>query len=102
MGKTLTAAIVSVCWVALVSAQAKKQEDHPKIVMGLANEGWTLEFDAPGYKIDVSGLQPDGRDYFLATNPSTNVTISVYLERVSGKQPRMGAKTTESNGCHRT
>ena len=77
---------------ALASAQAKKQENNLKIVTGLPNEGWTLVFDAPGYKIDASGLQPDGRDYFLATNPSTNVTISVYLEKVSGKATEDGCK----------
>jgi hypothetical protein len=79
-------------WGALGAAQVKQQADRPRIVMWLPNKGWTLVFDAPGYKIGVDGLQPDGRNYFLAANKSTEVTISVYLEKVLGKATADGCK----------
>jgi hypothetical protein len=56
----------------------------PKVSITLANEPWVLAFEAKDFAVKNNELQPDGRAYLLAENQKTNVTLSVYLERVAG------------------
>jgi hypothetical protein len=61
----------------------------------LAKEPWALAFDAMGFAIQKNELQPDGRAYLLAENKETNVTLSVYLEHVSGSATEAGCDKTQ-------
>ena len=56
----------------------------PKLEVTMANEAWTLAFDAKDFSVKANGPQPDGRVYLLAQNDKIMVTLSVYLERVQG------------------
>ena len=63
---------------------AQQPKNVPKVSITLANEPWILAFDAKDFAVKNNELQPDGRAYLLAENQKTSVTLSVYLERVSG------------------
>lgn len=86
-------ALLSCCAVA--TAQVKPQADNSKMEIALPSESWTLVFDAPGFKVSTNGLQPDGRAYLMAENKSTGVTLSAYLERVSGGATVDGCKENQ-------
>ena len=66
----------------LVWAQGPK--GAPKVGITLASEPWILAFDAKDFAVKTNELQPDGRAYLIAENQKTDVTLSVYLEKVSG------------------
>ncbi len=59
----------------------------------LPGKPWVMEMDAPGFTIRANEIQKDGRRYFVAENPETNVILSVYLEE--GKAP------ATAEGCKR-
>jgi len=63
---------------------AQQPKSVPKLAITMASEPWILAFDAKDFAVQKSELQPDGRAYLLAENQKTNLTLSVYLERVSG------------------
>src|SRR5882757_455364 len=64
--------------------RAQEPKAGPKLAISFSNEPWILAFDAKDFAVDKNELQPDGRAYLLAENRKTNVTLSVYLERVPG------------------
>ena len=68
---------------------AQEPKGVPKVGITLASEPWILVFDAKDFDVKSNELQPDGRAYLLAENQKTNVTLSVYLERVSGAATEM-------------
>ena len=68
-----------------------------KMEIGFPGEPWTLVFDAEGFKTNINGLQQDGRAYLEATNQSTYVTLSVYLQKVHGKATAEGCKKNQKN-----
>jgi hypothetical protein len=90
MRKALIGALGLLCWSALATSQVKPREDDPKIVVGFPDENWTLVFDAPGLKVSINGVQPDGRVYLAGDNKSTGVTLSLYLEKASNKATAAG------------
>jgi hypothetical protein len=63
---------------------AQQPKTVPKLSITLASEPWILAFEAKDFAVDKNELQPDGRAYLLAENQKTNITLSVYLEKVSG------------------
>ena len=63
---------------------AQQPKSAPKLAVTLASEPWILAFGAKDFAVQKNELQPDGRAYLLAENQKTNVTLSVYLEKVSG------------------
>jgi tetratricopeptide (TPR) repeat protein len=84
--KTLAAgfALLWACNVAL--AQAPQQPPTAaQIGVGFPGQPWTLVFDVDGFKTEFNGVQPDGRAYLEAKNSSTEVILSVLLQKVSGK-----------------
>lgn len=78
----------------LASAQAP-QNSKDALSIALPSELWILVFDASGFKVERNGLQPDGRAYLLANNESTQVTLSVLLERVPGQATEDGCKENQ-------
>ncbi|MGH9708795.1 MAG: hypothetical protein ACRD5R_18775 [Candidatus Acidiferrales bacterium] len=79
-------AIALLIWGTPTTAQTPSQQTaSPTMGVGLPSEPWTLVFDTAGFKVNSNGLQPDGRAYLLAENQSTGLTLSAYLEMVSGK-----------------
>jgi hypothetical protein len=64
--------------------RAQEPKGGPKLGISFSSEPWILAFDAKDFAVDKNELQPDGRAYLLAENRKTNVTLSVYLERVPG------------------
>ncbi len=78
-----------------VAAQATQQAANPKLEIGFPGETWTLVFDAVGFKINAKGLQPDGRAYLEAENQSTQVTLSVFLEKVPDKATADGCNENQ-------
>jgi hypothetical protein len=72
-----------------VFVRAQEPKGVPKVVITFANEPWILAFDAKDFAVKKNELQSDGRAYLLAENQKTNVTLSVYLERVSGAATEM-------------
>jgi predicted Zn-dependent protease len=80
------------CAIAQVSAQTVI---NPRIEIGFPGEPWKLVFDAVGFKISVNGLQPDRRAYLEASNHSTQVTLSVLLEKVPGKATAEGCNENQ-------
>jgi len=85
MGKQLIASVVMFFLGSFSSAQVPEQSTSPKMEIGFANENWSLVFDAVGFRVKTNALQPDGRAYLLAANESTQVTLSVYLQKVPGE-----------------
>jgi hypothetical protein len=79
---------VSICGVLLFLAGGAAAQDSgaAKLSVWLPEQTWALEFDVPGFVISKNEIQPGGRRYFMATNPVSNVVVSVYLER-AGKTP---------------
>jgi hypothetical protein len=68
----------------LTTAGAQQQVSAPKVGVTLANEPWILAFDMKDFAVKTNELQSDGRASLLAENQKTNVTLSVYLEKVEG------------------
>jgi len=50
---------------------------------------------AKDFKIEMNGLQPDGRMYLVATNKKTNVEQSVFLEKVKGEATLADCQNTQ-------
>jgi tetratricopeptide (TPR) repeat protein len=46
----------------------------------LPGKAWALELDGTGFSTRDNEIQPDGRRYFLAENPTTHMIVSVFLE----------------------
>lgn len=78
---------ISICGALLVAAASAIAQDPGvnNLSVWLPDKTWALVFDAPGFVISKNEIQPGGRRYFLANNPSTKVNLSVYLER--SKEP---------------
>jgi tetratricopeptide (TPR) repeat protein len=74
--------LVLLCCTA--AAHAARQGTASPLSMNFPGEPWALAVDAPGFKVSKNGMQPDGRDYLLASNPATNVELSIVLEKVQG------------------
>jgi hypothetical protein len=83
--RELARAGIAVLLVGLFSlVWAQQPKGAPKLAITLSSEPWILAFDVKDFAVQKNELQPDGRAYLLAENQKTNVTLSVYLERVSG------------------
>lgn len=85
MGKASAAIMAVLLCSGLAIAQAPSTTSNSKLRIELPGEPWALVFDAPGFKVNVNGLQRDGRAYLDADNQSTGMAISVFLEKTSGK-----------------
>ena len=67
--------------VPALAAGAPAQNAGPNtLTVWLPGKPWVMEMDAPGFTIRANEIQKDGRRYFVAENPETNVILSVYLE----------------------
>jgi hypothetical protein len=80
----LTAGLTVLFLGVFTLVQAQEPKGGPKVGITFANEPWILAFDAKDFAVKQNELQSDGRAYLLAENQKTNVTLSVYLERVPG------------------
>lgn len=78
------------------AAQPSPRAANSKLALGLPGEPWELVFDAPGFKVTINGLQPDGRAYLQAQNASTQVVLSAFLERVPGKATEQECTANQS------
>jgi len=71
------------CWGELAAAQVSQRPTNPEIEVGFPAKPWVLEFDVTGFKVKANGVQPDGRAYLVAENPSLHMVLSVFLEKAS-------------------
>lgn len=95
MRKVSTAVLgVFVCG-GLAVAQTPSTASGSKLSVELPGEPWALVFDAPGFKVNINGLQKDGRAYLEADNQSTGMALSVFLEKTSGKATEDECKTNQ-------
>jgi tetratricopeptide (TPR) repeat protein len=95
MRKLLVGGLGLVFWYGLAAGQTSQQASNPNLSIGFPGEPWTLVFDAAGFKVNTNGLQPDGRAYLEAENQSTQVTLSVFLEKVPGAATDDGCKENQ-------
>jgi hypothetical protein len=79
---TVGLALLALGFSTEMSAQ---QPSAPNVSVTLANEPWILVLNLKDFAVKTNGPQPDGRVYLLAENQKTNVTLSVYLEKVKGQ-----------------
>jgi hypothetical protein len=84
MRASLTAGLAALFVGVFTLVWAQEPKGGPKVGITFANEPWILAFDAKDFAVKQNELQSDGRAYLLAENQKTNVTLSVYLERVPG------------------
>lgn len=84
-GKLSISLLVLLIYGISTAAQQPSTAPDSKIAVTLPGEPWELVFDAPGFKTATNGIQPDGRAYLEAQNDSTQVILSVFLERIHGK-----------------
>lgn len=85
MRNLLIAALGVLLCGGLSVAQTAPNVSTSKLSVELPGEPWSLVFDAPGFKVNINGLQKDGRAYLEADNQSTGAVLSVFLERTSSK-----------------
>ena len=79
--------------VPALAAGAPAQNAGPNtLTVWLPAKPWVMEMDAPGFTIRANEIQKDGRRYFVAENPETNVILSVYLEEGKGPATAEGCK----------
>ncbi|HEX9456016.1 MAG TPA: hypothetical protein VF935_00215, partial [Candidatus Acidoferrum sp.] len=79
--------------VPALAAGAPAQNAGPNtLTVWLPAKPWVMEMDAPGFAIRANEIQKDGRRYFVAENPETNVILSVYLEEGKGPATAEGCK----------
>jgi Tetratricopeptide repeat len=95
MRKALIAGCSLLFCGAFAATQVSAQVTSPKIGIGFPGEPWMLVFDAAGFEAKSNGLQPDGRAYLEAENQSTQITLSVFLEKVPGKATDDGCKENQ-------
>jgi tetratricopeptide (TPR) repeat protein len=70
-------------WVspAALPQSGKAQE---KLLIKYPGKNWAIEIDSPGFVVERSERQPDGREYFLANDPATGMVFSAMLEKGNG------------------
>ena len=66
------------------AASAQEVATSSKLNVWLPSLPWTLEMDGPGFAVRVDEIKPDGRRYFVAENPKSQVVVSVFLEASKG------------------
>lgn len=94
--RKLPAAVLSVLVCSgVTTAQAPSTTPRSTVSVELPGEPWTLVFDASGFKVNVNGLQKDGRAYLEADNESMGTVLSVFLERTSSKATEDDCKASE-------
>ncbi|ULA67089.1 MAG: Cellulose synthase operon protein C [Nitrospira sp.] len=78
----------------LVMTGAVRAEDRPQQAsVALIDKTWAVNLDIPGYRVLADGVKPDSRRYFLATNDTTAMHLSITLEAVSGQATEQGCLT---------
>lgn len=81
MNLRLSACLVLSCLAAVPSARPQQATDaQPAISIWLPGKPWALGLNAPDFAVRRNEIQPDGRRYFLAENPKSRTTVSVFLE----------------------
>jgi hypothetical protein len=60
---------------------ARPQE---KLLIGYPGKAWAVEIDSPGFVVESSERQPNGRQYFVANDPATGMVLSATLEKGTG------------------
>lgn len=67
---------------ALTNNDTKPNKSAKELFLALPGESWALGLDIDGFDITKWELNKEGNScYFLANNPTTNVTMSVCLEK---------------------
>lgn len=74
----------------MVAGTATGEETPHLATIALIDQPWAVTLDITGYRVQVDGVKPDGRRYFLATNQATSMSLSVTLEKVSGQATEQG------------
>lgn len=65
-----------------VLAQSGRPQE--KLFIKFPGKTWALEIDSPGFVVERSERQPNGRQYFLANDPATGLIFSATLEKGNG------------------
>lgn len=93
----LFAGLALLCWGDLAAAQAPQQPTNPEIEVGFPAKPWVLQFNVTGFKVKTNGVQPDGRAYLIAENPSLHLILSVFLEKTSRQATDDGCKKNQKS-----
>lgn len=90
---------IGVVVLIFATAGAAGSQEYPKVInlnssdvltASLPDEAWSLEISSPGFKVVFYKMLPEGRRYLLAKNSSSDVMLSVFLEKV-----KAGVKSAE-------
>lgn len=68
----------------VAASPAVADERHQPVTLALIDMPWAVRLDVPGFRIQVDGVKPDGRRYFLAIDEARAIQLSVTLEMVQG------------------
>ena len=74
----------------LAVGSAMATEPPQLATIALVEQPWAVALDITGYRVQVDGVKPDGRRYFLATDSASAVHLSITLERVSEQATEQG------------
>jgi hypothetical protein len=66
------------------TALAQSGTPQEKLLISYPGKTWAVEIDSPGFVVEKSEHQPDGRQYFLANDPATGLIFSATLEKGNG------------------
>jgi len=70
------------------AALPQAAQPQEKLLISYPGKPWAVEIDSPGFVVERSARQPDGRQYFLANNPVTGLVLSAMLEKGNGPADR--------------
>jgi tetratricopeptide (TPR) repeat protein len=66
------------------AALPQATQPQEKLLVSYPGKTWAVEIDSPGFVVERSERQPDGRQYFLANDPATGLILSAMLEKGKG------------------
>jgi hypothetical protein len=66
------------------AALAQSGKPQEKLLIKYPGKTWAIEIDSPGFVVERSERQPDGREYLLANDPATGIVFSAMLEKGNG------------------
>ncbi len=72
------------------AGMALAQDASHQATIALIDKPWAVSLDITGYRVHVDGVKPDRRRYFLATNDTTSMHLSITLEAVSDQATEQG------------
>jgi hypothetical protein len=76
------------------AALPQAAQPQEKLLISYPGKTGAVEIDSPGFVVERSERQPDGRQYFLANDPATGLIFSATLEEGNGPADSKTCPTT--------